>query len=159
MAKKKTTDVETTETPANSESTEKLISALVQAIQLTKPVEKKNAINRKPGSPWDNPDGNKKIKLKRKMFQHGHPMDSDLLDSEEIELLNKLKVGLYFNGWVKVYKRKDSGIDIDYPIKTTSQRMKLLGMLKGEGLKGLLRQCIEEANNPVRDTIANPDED
>jgi hypothetical protein len=132
-------------TPANTSAAD-LVNALVQAIQLTKPVEKKNAISRKAGSPWDTKDGSKKPKLKRKMYQHSILIDPDFHTPEEIELMNKLKVGRFCDGWVKVYRRKDHGIDIDYPVKTASQRMKLFRY--ATTFKGLLERCIEEAANP-----------
>lgn len=141
MAKK---TVEPTQEASTSNASADLIAALVQAINLTRPVEKKTANTRKPGSPWDPKDGSKKHKLKRKMHQHGIIIDPDLITNEEIDLLNKLKVGLYINGSIKVYRRKDSGIDIDYAIKTASQKVKLMSLLGGEGLAGLLKRCIAE---------------
>lgn len=144
MAKTKKTETPALEQPV---STTELVNALVQAIQLTKPVEKRNAINRKPGSPWDPKDGSKKPKLKRKMYQHGILMDAEILSVEEIELCNKLKVGRFFGDWVKVYRRKDHGIDIDYPVKTNAQRIKSAGLFRGD-LAVLLRGCIEEAARP-----------
>lgn len=127
-------------------SAEDLVKALVQAISLTRPVEKKNAANRKPGSPWDSKDGKPKLKLKRKMYQHSIMIDPDVTSNEDIALLNKLKVGRFLDGWVRVYRRKDNGIDIDYPVKTASQRMKLGVRSFGE----LLQKCIDEAANPVK---------
>lgn len=158
MAKTKKTE-DTPEVPTNT-SAQDLISALVAAINLTKPVEKKNSNNRKPGSPWDPKDGSKKLKLKRKMYQHGIPIDPDFIDNGTIEALNKVKVGRYLGDWVKIFKRKDQGIDIDYPVKTASQRTKLPSMgiteqrdpQTGETLKSglqiLCERCIEEAKNP-----------
>ena len=143
--------VETKPQTQETASANDLVNALVQAINLTKPVEKKNAVNRKPGSPWHPKDGSPKLKLVRRHYQHGMLIDPDLLTNEEIALFNKLKVGQYFGGWVKVIQRKDGGIDIDYPIRTPAQRMKLLGMLKGGGLEGLLTQCVEEADNKKGD--------
>lgn len=123
-----------------------LINALVQAINITKPVEKKTAINRKPGSPWDPKDGTRKLKLKRKMYQHGIPFDEAIISNEEIDLCNKVKPGRYFGDWVKVYRRKDHGIDIDYPVRTASQKMKSASLFKS--LTELLKGCIEQQANP-----------
>lgn len=147
---KKTQTVEAipTQAPAPNTSVQDLVTALAQAIQLTKPVEKKTAVNRKPGSPWDPKDGSKKLKLKRKMYQHSIIIDPDFEDNETIDLMNKLKVGLFCDGWVKVYKRKDQGIDIDYPVKTASQRLKLFRY--ATTFKELLERCIAEAANPVK---------
>lgn len=154
--KKTETDLESPVAP--NTSAQELIAALVAAINLTKPIEKKTPNTRKPGSPWDPKDGSKKLKLKRKMYQHGIIMDPDFLDNEEIDLLNKLKVGRFVDGWVKVYRRKDHGVDIDYPIKTASQRVKLMGIIGGQGLKGLLTRCINEAANPKSTVDADGDE-
>lgn len=155
MATKKKT--EDTPTIALDSSADALVKALVQAIQLTKPVEKKTAANRIPRSPWDPTDGSKKPKLKRKMYQHAIMIDPDFISSEEIELLNKLKVGRYLGGWVRVYRRKDQGIDIDYPVKTASQRMKLFSF-GIKSFKELVERCIAEAANPVKED-AYQDED
>lgn len=141
-----------TESAPLSTDVSALVNALVQAIQLTKPVEKKNAVNRKPGSPWDPKDGSKKLKLKRKMYQHSMIIDPDFMTNEEIDLLNKLKVGRFMNGWVRVYRRKDHGIDIDYPVKTASQRLKLVSEHGIRNFKELLERCISEAANPTKDT-------
>lgn len=145
---KATKTPEPSPTPTLDTSADALVRALVQAIQLTKPIEKKTAINRKPGSPWDPKDGSKKVKLKRKMYQHGLLIDDGSISNEEIVLLNKVKVGRYCDGWVKVFRRKDHGIDIDYPVKTASQHLKLAAICGGRGLSGLLERCIEESSNP-----------
>lgn len=142
--------------PALDTSADALVKALVAAINLTKPIEKKTAVSRKPGSPWDPKDGSKKPKLKRKMYQHGILMDPDILSVEEIELLNKIKIGRFFGGWVKVFRRKDHGIDIDYPVRTASQKMKSSGMFRT--LAELASKCIEEAANPTKDTSSGDDE-
>lgn len=162
MARKKSEQSEVKEVETQSQNpTADLVNALVQAIQLTKPVEKKTAANRKPASPWDPKDGSKKLKLKRKMYQHGIPIDPDFLSNEDIQLLNRLKVGTFLSGWVKVYKRKDSGIDIDYPIKTASQRLRLVSNFGIRSLRELLERCIAEANDPAKyvDKSQEPDED
>ena len=145
MPKAKSTEVEAPAQPKDTGSAD-LVKALVEAISLTRPVEKKTAVNRKPGSPWDPKDGSKKLKLKRKMYQHSILIDPDFEDNETIELMNQLKVGRYCDGWVKVYRRKDHGIDIDYPVKTASQRLKLFKY--ANSFKSLLQRCIEEGKNP-----------
>ena len=144
--KTKKTDAEDVVKPDTS--AQALVEALVQAIQITKPIEKKTVATRTSKSPWDPKDGSKKLKLKRRMFQHGLPIDPDFITNEDIELLNRLKTGRFMDGWVKVFKRKDGGIDIDYPVKTPSQRMKLSGQFGIRSLNDLLARCIEEAKNP-----------
>lgn len=146
-----------------------LVDALAKAINLTKPIEKKTIMTRKPGDPWTPKDGTKKLKLKRKAYQHGILLDPDFMFNSEIDLFNKLKPGRFLGGWVKVYKRRDGGIDIDYPVKTASQRMRLSnfgiveqrdenGELLKTGLQVLLEKCIAEAKNPKPDTSADTDE-
>lgn len=134
-----------------------LVDALVRAINLTKPEVKKTAVNRKPGSPWDPKDGSKKPKLKRTMYQHGILLEPAYLSVKEIELMNQLKVGRYLNNWVKIYRRRDHGIDIDYPVKTASQRMKLVSDFGVTSLEDLLSKCIAEAANPKPETSADQD--
>ena len=125
-----------------------LAAALVQAINSTKAPEKKNAYNRKKGDPWQPKDGSPKLKLKRKMFQHSLPLDAEILTNEQIELLNNLKPGRYCDGWIKVYRRRDRGIDIDYPVKTAAQRLKLSSAFGITSFDVLLTRCIHESNNP-----------
>lgn len=145
-----------TETPAQTQaantSAQELVQALVQAIQLTKPIEKKTAVSRKPGDPWQPKDGSKKLKLKRKVYQHGIMIDPDLCDNETIDALNRLKPGRYMEGFVKVYKRKDQGIEIEYPIRTASQKMKLVSQYGVRSLKDFCDRCIAEATDPAKFT-------
>lgn len=135
-----------------SNANQDLVAALIQAIQATKPVEKKNPVTRKPGSPWHPKDGSPKLKLKRKMYQHGLLMDADLLTNDEIDLLNKVKPGRYLDNWVKVIKRQDKGINIDYPVKTVAQRLKLGSAFGVNSLTDLLKRLISESENPTKFT-------
>lgn len=132
------------------DATQQLIRALVEAINQTKPVEKKTAANRKPKNAWTPKDGSPKLKLKRKMYQHGIPIDPDMETNEVVDLLNRVKPGRYLDGWVKVFRRRDKGVDIDYPIKTSAQRLKLSSQFGITSFKGLLERCIEESNNPAK---------
>lgn len=136
---------------------QQLIAALVAAIQQTKPIEKKNAINRKKGDPWQPKNGEAKLKLKRKMYQHAIPLDPDMFHNEEIDLLNNLKPGRFMDGWVQVIRRKDKGIDIDYPIKTAAQRLKLVNQFGIRNFRELVARCVEEANNPTKYAISDLD--
>src|SRR3990167_4954154 len=72
-----------------------LAAALVQAIETTRPPTKKNPFNRKKGNPWLNKDGSPKPKLKRTWHQHGGEMNPDNLYSDEINLLNQVKPGVF----------------------------------------------------------------
>lgn len=121
-----------------------LVSALIQAINATKPVEKERL--HKPRNAWSPKDGKAKLKLKRKMYQHSLLMDEDLLTNEQIELLNQLRPGSYLDGWVKVTRRKDKGVDITYPIKSQSNRMQLASRFGITSLDSLLQRCIDEGN-------------
>jgi hypothetical protein len=152
MAKTKTEDP----TPQTNASAE-LVAALVQAINATKPVEKKSAANRKPKTPWSSKDGSPKPKLKRKMYQHSLLIDEDMMHNDEIDLLNKLKPGRYLDGWVKVTRRRDRGVDIDYPIKTAAQRLKLVNQFGIRNLKELLERIVEEGNNPTKYAVQDLD--
>ena len=89
-----------------------LAAALVQAINLTKPVEKKTFATRKSKTPWTPTDGSPKAKLKRVAHQHGVELDPDKLSSDEINLFNKLRPGRFLDGHVTVTRRRDRGIDI-----------------------------------------------
>lgn len=137
----------------SSGSTE-LVNALVQAIEATRPVSKKNAVNRTASTPWTPKDGSPKLKLKRKMSQHGQTLDADILFNEEIELLNKVRPGVFLEGAVRVTRRKDKGIDIDYSVKTASNRLKLVNQFGIRNFTDLLARCIYEAENPTKFTPA-----
>jgi hypothetical protein len=147
MAKKTTEVKEETKQEAKVAASE-LAQALVQAINATKGPEKKTAITRKPGNPWMPKDGSSKLKLKRKVYQHSLMVDPDMSTNEEIELMNQLRPGLFCDGHVKVVRRRDKGIDIDYPIKTASQRLKLVNQFGIRNFKELLERCIDESKNP-----------
>lgn len=139
---------------AKSTVQSELAQALIQAIELTRPEQKKNAFNRKVGTPWTPKDGTPKPKLKRKMFQHGLPIDEDISSSKEIDLMNQLRPGVFMGGLVKVNRRKDRGLDLDYHIKTASQRLKLINQFGIRNLEELLSRCIEEASNPVKFAVS-----
>ena len=125
-----------------------LAEAFVEAIERTKPPTKKTSFNRPKNGPWEPKDGRPKPRLKRKMYQHGIELREETLSPLEIELLNKVKAGSYCGGFVKAIKRKDRGIDIDYPVRTASQRLKLSNQFGIVGFTGLLNRLIEEASKP-----------
>jgi hypothetical protein len=154
MAKSRLTDPEDAPTDVQI-SSDILAKALTQAILAAKPSEKKNAFNRKVGTPWTPKDGTPKLKLKRKMFQHGLPADEDILSNKEIDLLNQVRPGVYMQGTVKINRRKDRGLDISWPCKTASQRLKLVNAYGVRNLEEVLARCIEEAKQPKLDTTAD----
>jgi hypothetical protein len=127
-----------------------LAAALVQAINSTKPVEKKNRFSRTALTPWTPKDGSKKLKFKRKAYQHGRLVNEETCSNEEIALFNKIRPGRYCDGHVVVIRRKDRGIDIDYAIKTASQRLKLVNQFGIRNFKELLERVIMEAEQPAR---------
>lgn len=125
-----------------------LAAALVQAINLAKPVEKKTFATRKPRTPWTPKDGSPKLTLKRAAHQHGMEVDPEKLSNEEITLFNKLRPGRFMDGLVTVTRRRDKGIDISYPVKTAAQRLKLVNLFGIRNLAELLSYCINESANP-----------
>lgn len=136
------------EPAASQSSVDVLAAALIKAINITKPKEKVNAAYRIPKTAWSPKAGEAKVKLKRKSYQHGIPIDPDMISNEEIALLNQLKPGLYCDGWVKVIRRRDRGINIEYPVKTASQRLRLTSQFGVRNLKELLELLIYQAANP-----------
>lgn len=125
-----------------------LAAALVQAINLAKPVEKKTFATRKPKTPWTPKDGSPKLALKRAAHQHGMEVDPEKLSNEEIALFNKLRPGRFMDGIVTVTRRRDRGIDISYPVKTAAQRLKLINLFGIRNLTELLQYVVNEAANP-----------
>lgn len=132
----------------DAQAQQTLAEALIKAINATRPVEKKTVFTRKKGNPWMPTDGSPKLKLKRIYLQHGLEIDADKLFNEEIELLNQVRPGSYCNGWIKVIKRKDGAIDIDYPVSTASQRMKLSSEFGINDFKALCARLIAEFKEP-----------
>jgi hypothetical protein len=153
----KTPQTPEVQTPSQVDTSRQLVEALVQAINTTKPVEKKNPLNRKVNTPWTPKDGSPKLKLKRPAHQHGILINEDILSNEEIDLFNRLKPGDFCNGWVKVTKRRDRGIDIDYKVKTASDKLRLLNQFGIRSISELLQRCIDEASNPA--TYKNPEDE
>lgn len=132
-------------------SNSELAQALITAINSTKEPPKKTIRNRKVNSPWVPKDGSPKLKMKRKYYQHGLLINPDRTTNERIELLNQLKPGTFLNGYVRVVKRRDKGIDIDYAIKTHAQQRRLSNDFGVSSLDDLLRRLIAEAALPKRD--------
>lgn len=127
-----------------------LANALITAIESTRAPVKKTPFNRLKLGPWDPKDGTKKPKLKRVMYQHGIELEDTKLSSEEINLLNQIKAGSYCGGIVKVIKRKDRSLDIDYQMKTSSQRLRLVNSFGITSFSSLLNRLISEASDPTK---------
>jgi hypothetical protein len=58
---------------------------------------------------------------------------------------------------VRVIKRRDGALDIDYPIKTAAQRLKLVNQFGITSFTGLLQRILDEKTNPAK--YRRPDED
>lgn len=142
------TETPTVSNPSISVGASELAQALTAAIEAAKPPEKKNIFTRKPLTPWTPKDGSPKLKLKRKIYQHGIPLQDKMLTNEQIALLNKIRPGEYFDGYVKVIRRRDKGIDITYPIKNAQQRMMLTSKTGARSFTELVRLINEQADKP-----------
>ncbi len=125
-----------------------IAGAVRVAIEEARP-SKKNSANRKKNSPWTPKDGGPRLKLKRKFFQHGIQIHEERLTNGQIELINQLKPGVFLNHF-KVKRRKDKGIDIDYPIRTAAQRLRLITEFGIRDLTELLSLLVREGKNPTR---------
>jgi hypothetical protein len=135
--------------PQITEAQQALADAFVNAIERTKPVEKKTSANRKKRTPWTPKDGTPKLKMKRVFYHHGIPLGENV-SNEEIALLNQLKPGHYCEGFVRVTLRKDRGIDVDHPVRTASQRLKLVNTYGIRSFGELLQRIIDERANPSK---------
>lgn len=134
---------------AVAQAQQALADAFVNAIERTRPPEKKTVANYKSVTPWSPPDGVPQAKLKRKMFQHGIPLETKMTN-EEINLLNLVRPGHYCEGFVRVTVRKDRGLDIDYPVRTASQRLRMVNQYGIRSFKELLARVIDEHDNPTK---------
>lgn len=141
MARSKSVDTE--QSPASE-----LAKALREVIEATRPAEKKNAFTRVKNTPWTPKDGSPKLKLKRKLYQHNIPVNEEKLTNEQIALANKLRPGVYFDGWVKVIRRRDKGINVEYPVRSAQQRLKLSSVYGVRSFTELLQRINDEAVRP-----------
>ena len=150
MAKRqKPTEPETEQPNAQSE----LAAALIQAINITKPITKKNIFTRTANTPWTPKDGGPRLKFKRRTYHHGVELRGKVSNAE-IALCNQLRPGVYGDGFFKVIRRRDKGLDIDYPIKTASQRLKLINQFGIRSFEELLQFLVAEAARPKKDEFA-----
>jgi hypothetical protein len=147
MAKSKSPAVDAP--PVKSQASE-LAEALRDVIQSVKPPEKKSIFTRKQQTPWSPPDGVAKLKLKRKLYHHGLLVNEDFMSNEEVGWANKIRPGLFFDGWVKVTRRRDKGIDVDYNVRSPQQRLKLPTVHGVRNFSDLLRRLTEEAEAPKK---------
>ena len=142
----------------SSSGVSELAQALVTAINITKPVEKKTIMNRKKQNPWMPKDGSPKIMtFKRPMYHHGIEIVAKHTKNEWCELLEQIRPGKYCSGLITVRKRKDNGYDIDYPIRTQSQRLKVISAYGGGDFGCMLKRLIEERGDPKK--YAKPEDE
>lgn len=148
--KKKETSVEvpaqkvSTTDPALIEALKSLGLVFSEAIEKNKPKEKVRI--HQPRNAWSTP-GVPKAKLKRKLYHHGILLDPEMLTNAQIELANQLKPGRFCDGNIVVQRRRDKGVNIDYAVKTASQRLKL-NQYGITSFDVLMQRLIDEANNP-----------
>lgn len=99
--------------------------------------------NYKPTSSF-NPTGNKKRKLRRKMYQNGFLLDINKLTDKEIALLDRLAPGSYIDGLVSVVevtKGRDTKVNIIYDNSSGDKRSELKNHFRN--FTELLRICVE----------------
>lgn len=137
---------------------EAIAKATTAAIEAAKPVVKKTIETRVKNTPWTPKDGSPKLKLKRKIYQHSIPVYDKFLRNEDITLCNQLRPGSYCDGWITVTRRRDKGLNIDYPIKTQAQRVKLSAVYRINSFNDLVSRLVEEGLNPKAKEF-DPDSD
>lgn len=151
-----------TSNPTSTQSTNdvlaQLAAVLTQVLQQNKPVEKKTTANRIPRTPWSPKNGEPKLKLKRKFYQHNYPLDAKRMTNERIALANQLKPGRFCDGFVTVTRRRDKGINITWPLKTPDQKLFLVQNFGLRNLDEIMQYCIDEAKNPKK-TVEIEDEE
>jgi hypothetical protein len=124
-----------------------LAQAIVAATEAVNGPRKKTIAQKKPSTPWSAKPGEAKPKLKRLMSHHGHLFNQDNLSPAEITALNRItKPGKYLDGFVEVRLRKDRGLDIDYPVKTAAQKVKLMTEYGVSTMEQLANRIADEAD-------------
>ena len=141
--------VSPTPTPSGSVDISALTQALIAAINSTKDIKAK-PYRRKKNNPYFPKDGSPRLKLRRKCMQHGIEIDEDQLYNEDIDGLNKMKFGRYCGGFVRVIKRKDGSLDIDYPVRTSAQKLKLMNSFGITTFSGLIQRILAERAEPLK---------
>lgn len=134
-----------------------IAAATTRAIQATKPIVKKTILDYKGDTPWRSRDVTQ-LKLKRRMFQHGQLIDPEMVSNEEITLMNKLRPGTYFDGFVRVERRRDKGLNFTWPLKTADQKIHLAMKYGCITVPQILQHCIDEAAAPKKDFVADEDD-
>lgn len=130
----------------------KLVDVLerLTKIQEQQPIPQQSMAQAKHITPW-NPTGAKmRPRLKRRVFQNGHPLSDGRLHDEEILLLNGLKPGRYRNRQWLVLERDMEGtssLHLYIPDATEAQRLEN-ARLAPRGLADVLLLIHEEMKTP-----------
>jgi hypothetical protein len=132
-----------------SDAQQALADAFVNAIERTREKPKALPGTRRKKTPWSPPEGEERIKMKRVFYQHGIMLGENV-SNETIKLLHQIKPGHYCEGFVRVTLRKDRGIDISYPVRTASQRLRLINQFGVRSFPELLQRIIDEKNDPKK---------
>ena len=135
-------------TPDITDQLSLLTTALTKAFESAKPKVVQTAHGRIAKTPWTPPEGTPRSQFKRKSYHHGRAILESRVSNEEIDLMNKLKPGRYLSNLVTVTRRKDKGIDIDYRIRTNSDRLKLVNAHGIISFTDLLSKVIAEQSIP-----------
>jgi hypothetical protein len=119
-------------------------------IQERQPIPQETAAQAKYCTPW-NPTGRKDMpKLKRRVFQNGHPISDVRMTEQEINLINTLKHGRYHNRQWLVVERDEGGstaMHIYWPNKTESDRIQM-ARIAPNGLADVLLMIHDEMRTP-----------
>lgn len=169
MAKTKTTEVQEDSVVLPAGVSADALAAALQALadstraqadaaSAAAKIVKKTTLNRKHNSPFDPKDGKAKARFKRKTYLHSLALDEKFHTNDEIEAANKLRPGSYCDGLIRVTRRKDKGIDIDWPVKTAAQRLRLATQYGLTTFKDICERCITEAAQPKRSSALDDDE-
>jgi len=109
-------------------------------IQEAQPVPQQTVAQATYVTPW-NPTGKRqRPRLRRRVFENGHPISDGRLTDEEITLLNGLKHGRYHSRQWTVIERDEEGLTslhLFFPNKTEADRM-AIARIAPRGLADLL---------------------
>ena len=126
------------------------MAALITAIQAGQPKQKIHAYQRKKICSACRKEHKHNTPLKRVWFQHGaFELTKESFCNDTIELMNKVRPGVYCNGLVRVNKRRDRAYDITWPVATVAQRMRVINEA-GTTFENILLRCIAEHEDPKR---------
>lgn len=133
----------------NSEDVQGLAQAIRTAVEETAPQKQVHISRYIAQTPW-NPTGTRvRPELRGRFFQNGRLIQDDRLTADEINKLNKLKPGRYFDRKVEVLERSENGdvtVEIRYSNKSMEQRMEMKNLARNlnELLDGILAETKPE---------------